>query len=590
MKLINRWYTFFKRAWFLCFILLLSTALFSTSFPQVSTAYAQGITNSQQNNQVWLPLVQSNESQKSSSPSPAPAPVPASASEWTQDAHDAQHTGYTQEVPQTPWTLAWTWNGPDSNGGTGGHFYDAPRSARTVTGGSYVYVPAGKEGLYALKKSDGSEGWHRTETSFNAAPAYHAASGYLLAGGEDGTLYKINSETGQITGTYQAGSPLSRSIILAGNYAYAVSENGDLHKVEIDSMKAAWVYSAGSDAATPPAYSASTGLIVYATADLNVHAVKDADGSRQWKVKPTSHSAEYPYTFDGYWPVIAEQNGLVFLRLNLGMDALWSGPLTGDWGGGVYPETNSDIRALLKQDDGSLENLFALRLSDGSKAFTPAVGFGGVEALLNDKPVLESGPMPVIRPLSEGGEVAYLQFRNGQGSPHDGRWDSHMGEMVLDNDTISSLSAGDMRFVDFPGGYANITDEQTPLTMAGDVLFQAHWGASEAIRITDRSSSLGLNHDQPINAEALPTVIRRMQECSSFDPSTHWTTCGLTLFDDGRYWPGPGFWVYWNVLDPPTPDRSAYSEGILPRYTYVSDGLIIVEGNGGDIFVLRHSG
>ena len=33
------------------------------------------------------------------------------------------------------------------------------------------------------------------------------------------------------------------------------------------------------------------------------------------------------------------------------------------------------------------------------------------------------------------------------------------------------------------------------------------------------------------------------------------------------------------TADPPTPARNAYSEGILPRYTYVSDGLVIVEGN-----------
>src|SRR5207237_644642 len=39
-----------------------------------------------------------------------------------------------------------------------------------------------------------------------------------------------------------------------------------------------------------------------------------------------------------------------------------------------------------------------------------------------------------------------------------------------------------------------------------------------------------------------------------------------------------------------TPASSAYSQGILPRYTYVSDGLIVVEGNGGDLFVMKHSG
>jgi hypothetical protein len=42
-------------------------------------------------------------------------------------------------------------------------------------------------------------------------------------------------------------------------------------------------------------------------------------------------------------------------------------------------------------------------------------------------------------------------------------------------------------------------------------------------------------------------------------------------------------------MDPPTPPRGAYSEGILPRYTYVADGLIIIEGNGGEIMALRYT-
>src|SRR5687767_8721160 len=78
--------------------------------------------------------------------------------EWTQDAHDAQRTGYTAEEPVLPWTLAWTWNGPDAAGGAGGHRYHQPTpyvpwEARTCTGGAHVYVPGNANGLYALKKS-----------------------------------------------------------------------------------------------------------------------------------------------------------------------------------------------------------------------------------------------------------------------------------------------------------------------------------------------------------------------------------------------------------------------------------------------------
>jgi hypothetical protein len=35
---------------------------------------------------------------------------------------------------------------------------------------------------------------------------------------------------------------------------------------------------------------------------------------------------------------------------------------------------------------------------------------------------------------------------------------------------------------------------------------------------------------------------------------------------------------------------SAYSAGFQARYTYVSGGLIVIQGNGGDLLVLRHSG
>jgi hypothetical protein len=178
-----------------------------------------------------------------------------------------------------------------------------------------------------------------------------------------------------------------------------------------------------------------------------------------------------------------------------------------------------------------------------------------------------------------------------------------MGEMVLDNSTVSGYAAGDLRFVrmsrynDYGGSsYVYITDELNPITMAGATLFHAHWGASEAVRITDRSSSRGLSYSNPIATATRPTVIRRQASCGSFSATTHSTTCGLTLYKDGRYWDGPGFWTYWNVFDPPTPfcaptvTSCGYSDGIRPRYTYVSANLLVVQGNGGELMVFRHSG
>jgi outer membrane protein assembly factor BamB len=515
-----------------------------------------------------------------------PPPASVTAIEWTQDAHDAQRSGYTLVEPKGPWTLAWTWNGPDERGGTGGHFYDAPRDGRTVTGGAFVYVPAGKHGLYALDKATGKPAWRIESATVNAAPAYDPAGGHLFAGAADGRLLKITAKDGRIVATYDARSPLNKAILLAEGAAFVVDDAGVLHRVSADAMKPAWTYAGKSPVATPAAYSAARQLLVFATEDLHVHAVGSADGHRKWRVKPTPNNPGFPNSFAGSWPVVAEKTGVVFLRMRLAHDAgLWGGPPGRK---SVYPDTNAETRAFLVGNP-ALKNLFALNLADGTEAFVPAVGYGGVEDLVGGKPYLNVGPVPVVRKTAGGDEVAYMLFRNGQSKPPDGRWDSHLGEMVLSPKTIPGLEPGDLRFVEFPNSTIRITDEQVPMTMAGDSIFRAHWGASESTRITDRSATLGLTFKEPIKSSAHPPVIRRQTMNSDYDPASHWTKTGLTLYRDGRYWRGPGWWVYWNELDPPTPDRDAYSDGLRPRYTYVSDGLIIVQGNGGELFVLRHA-
>lgn len=515
-----------------------------------------------------------------------PPPIPnISANEWIQDGHDSQRTSYTSEDPELPWRLLWTWNGADSDGGSDEHFYDAPRDARTITGGQFVYVPAGDEGLFALRKTDGQIGWHLSSTSFNITPAYDPDSGYLFAGGENGVLYKVNSDTGSVVKTYQAGSNINRSILLVDGYVYLTTDAGFLHKVDTGSLSRLWTYDAGEKIVTPAAYSFSKSVVVICTDDLYVHAVRATNGTQQWRVKPTPLSPGFPHTFDGSWPVVAEQHGIVFVRLNLGMESLWSG----DGPGNMYPGTNAATRDYLLSNP-QLKNLFALDLVSGQESFITAVGYGGVETVNNSVLELEVGTLPVIRVLSNGDEVAYQPFRNSQSDPPDGRWDSHLGEMVLDGTTIPGMVAGDLRFVQFDNSFIHITDEQCPMTMAGDTIFYAHWGASESMRITNRSSSLGLNYDHPITSNVRPTVIRRQQSCQDFDPVNHFTDCGLTLFGDGRYWAGPGFWTYWNVLDPPVDGIGGYDGGLMPRHTYVSDGLIIVGGNGGDLMVFQHSG
>jgi hypothetical protein len=329
--------------------------------------------------------------------------------------------------------------------------------------------------------------------------------------------------------------------------------------------------------------------VIFCTEDLNVHCLDDATGRLRWKVKPTPlsprASGRQTVEFTGGWPVIAEKTGVVFVRLADSSieHVLWSG------GGpkGKWPDSNGLIRTRLEEKP-DLQNFFALRLTDGAPALLPAVGPAGVEDLREGKPRLRVGAMPVVRER-DGREFAYVPWRNGQtrDAKWDARWDSHLGEMTLEAD--DGLVAGDLRFVQFSeqSGWLHITDESCPLTMAGETIFHAHWDASNAARIVDRAPALGLTAAAPIRTEKRPPVVRHLR--AEKPGAAHWHIGGLNLMD-GRYQPGPGWFVYTGTLDIPTPQRQAYSEGILPRYTFVADGHIFVEGNGGDLFVLRHAG
>jgi hypothetical protein len=540
----------------------------------------------------------------------------AFALEWPQDAGNPQRTGSTDENPLEPWTFLWSWNGPDANGGIGNHFYDAPKEARTVTGGNNIYVPTGSQGLYALNKNTGAQSWRIPVTSFNAAPIYD--SGFVYAGGTNGTLYKINASTGQITGSYAANSPLNKAILIVGSYVYAASDDGKLHKVNTTTMASVWVYTGSSTAATPASYSLSRDILVYATDDLYVHAVNNSDGSSKWKVKPTPNNpgdssvsvnttvAGTPVgtQFEHAYPVIAEQHGIALIRLQLPPSFMFDNGLPG----GTYPNSNTEVKTYL-QNNPSHKNLFALNLDNGSEKFIPAVGYGSTEDMISTRPEGYGvmGSQPVVKVWPNGSEVVYIHFRNGQSNPPDGRWDGHMGEMVLDNTTVSGLIAGDLRFMKTSryngyggSGYDHIIDEQTPITVAGDTIFNSHWAAMTSHRIIDRSSTFGLTYSNPITTTKHPPIIRALSNtCTNKNTSTHWTTCTNLNYvtDGGRYFDGPGWWGYWGVADPPgwkigsgNTTGTSYSTGFLPRYTYVADGKIIVEGNGGELLVFSHSG
>lgn len=530
-----------------------------------------------------------------------------SAADWPQDLGNAQRTGYGDEEPVTPWTYVWSFNGSDASGGTSTHLYDAPREARTVTGQGKVFVPAGVKGMYGLNLTNGNQDWNLAATSFLSTPAYDAATQSVFAGGADGKVYKITASTGTVTATFPTGSQIRKAPLLVGTFVYVVNDKGELYKINTTTMQSVWMYAAASEAATPPAYSISRDAVIFATNNLYVHAVTNTNGSLKWKVKPspnnpsgttqTTVSGSYiGNQFDRGWPVIAEKHGVVFVRMQLDHQAHFEGLNSGKFG-----TTNAENRAWLKANP-QWRDLFALSLDDGSEPFIPATGYGSTEDF-NGQTLGVMGAQPVVKVLPGGAEVVYMYFRNLQGSTTDFRWSGHLGEMVLDTTTVPGLVAGDFRFIKADGSSAHIIDEQGPLSMGGNVLFQNHWASANGQKITDRSASLGLTSTNPIVTTIVPPILRAMKACGTYS-TTHYTTCstihytsdgGSTL--DGRTFTGPAFFGYWNVSDPPgwrmgsgNTAGTSYSSGFQPRYTYVANGYIVAEGNGGDIMVLKHSG
>ncbi|MBL8095624.1 MAG: PQQ-like beta-propeller repeat protein [Anaerolineales bacterium] len=520
---------------------------------------------------------------------------------WTQEGGNPQRTGYTPIEPKTPWTLLWTWNASDANGGatcpTGspedGHCYNANKQPNAVAGGGLIFAPAGAQGLYGIFDRTGQMAWHVTGATFYASPAY--ADGFVYAGSADGRLFKVDAQSGQ-TQTYNAGSPINRGILAVGGYVYALTESGDLHKVDAATLTAAWVYDSGATAVwgTGLAYAASRAAVIFGGDDLNVHAVNAADGTRKWRVKPTPNTPGFPNQFMFNWPVVAEVNGLVLVRMRLAHpDGLWNFPRV---------QNNAEARTYLTNNPG-MQNVFALDLDDGVKSFIPAIGFSGPEYQSTEPLALPTcgsstscaylmvGPAPVVKVMPDGSEVAYVPFRSQQGNPNDARWDAHMGEMVLNSATVPGLVAGDLRFVLMGrrDSYVYIADELADISMAGNTLFHAHWGANETIQITDRSNSRGLTDANPIQTIKLPTVMRRIQACGGApNLVTHYTTCGMLQFGDTRYWSPPGYWMYWNTS--PSSSSGIVGDRMRKGYTFVTNDLIIIQGFSGELMAFKHSG
>lgn len=517
---------------------------------------------------------------------------------WHQEAHDAQHTGFIDLSVPMPWKMAWQWNGSCSDGSDcrpgnpeQGWSFDVPPKSHLVAGNGRLYLPAGSHGVWAINESDGRTAWHKGSIESFCTAVFDPETNALFVAASDGKLYKLNSSTGATMDAFQADSGLNVAPTIATGKVYVVSDNGTLYAVDKNTMSQVWSYSAGSPGQTPAAYSEQYDVLVFGTADLYLHAVNNSGGSQRWRVKPTVRDPPVYYYTHG-WPVIADQHGIVLMRLRMTRNDAFTLPE----GWVTYPETNGAIRSYLAHNPDK-QCLFALNLDDGSTAFIPAVGPGGMETPELDHSM---GPQPVVKQYPNGDEVVYTIWRNrlnciGYFADHPNRnYDGGMCEMVLDDSTVPGYEAGDCRFVEFTTqhNYSITVDEMSFVSMAGPTIMYSHWLAMISYRIMDRSDSLGNTRDNAIRAERQDTILNRIEEswrCSR-DTSTHHCPGFVYSYCDSRCYPGGVFWVFWNCTDPPYRCTGGYSAGMKARYAIANNGRIYYELNGGTIFAIRSEG
>jgi hypothetical protein len=344
-----------------------------------------------------------------------------------------------------------------------------------------------------------------------------------------------------------------------------------------------WNYDHIGNIDTPPAYSTSQNLVIFVGENLAIIAVNADTGTQVWTQSittltgripgnPTSSGLNNYATTKNGWPVVADNAGMVMIKLHLDWQTIWT------WN--PWPILNATMRSNLVGQTGQ-QALLVLSLTNGSQAFVANVGHGGY----GDNDYQPMGPQPIVKTFTGGQQVAYVIGRGD--STYDGRWDSKYVELMLDS-SVAGYTAGEVRFIQHgssfgwtvpPTGPSVLTDEQPNLSMAGNHLFGGHWAIGHALQINDRSSARGSYADQ-ITSDPLSYFVTSTDVNDTAFSSTHYVNSSFSQRPDVRTVP-KGFYIYYG--------QGAVYDTYWNEYAVwvVSDGLVLFRSNDGAIVALE---
>ena len=221
--------------------------------------------------------------------------------EWPQLQNTPQRTGYSPVTIKPPFKLVWQVLLSDLDAGN-----RIQRTVQLIIAEGKVFLGCKNGRFFALDAKTGEVKW-----TFEAGgPIRHTAGyadGKVFFAAFDGCVYALGAGAGKELWVFNSGRRhgFSTAVLLVGDKVYAVDRGGRLFCVKQSDGKEVWHYDAEAPVSQCPAYNA--GGIYFADEHMQVHAVKEADGSRLWLSKKLTG-----LSFQLYWPVVV--HGTVIVR------------------------------------------------------------------------------------------------------------------------------------------------------------------------------------------------------------------------------------------------------------------------------------
>lgn len=259
---------------------------------------------------------------------------------------------------------------------------DEVTAPATFIGGHILYG-AWDGTLRRMELQSGAEIWrHQARAEFTGAPTVWG--NLVLAASRDGHLHALNLRTGELAWAYRASGPLAASPVLWAGAALLCDEDGWLHAVDARTGSPMWKVEVGTVHATPALMPTGPGeaTLVIATWPGEVHALHLSAQSGRAALSSTDPTLWTYDLEDEIWAAPAIARSALTGRA-VGQNAGSGAVVVAGWGGKVH----------------------ALRLDTGDDLWSHTLA-GRVTA----SPVISAG---LVFLASEAGELIALDLKTG---------------------------------------------------------------------------------------------------------------------------------------------------------------------------------